>query len=101
MPGVRFALRLTPRGGRDGIDGVGADGALLVRVRAAPIEGAANAALRHLLAKAFGVPIEAVTLAAGAAGRRKRVRLVGRSAADLRGHWPGLAAVDVPDPRAG
>ena len=52
---VRFAVRLTPRGGRDAIDGVGDDGVLRVRVAAPPVEGAANEALCRLLAQALGV----------------------------------------------
>ncbi|MFI5254198.1 MAG: DUF167 domain-containing protein [Candidatus Limnocylindrales bacterium] len=101
MPAVRFAVRLTPRGGADGIDGVDADGALLVRVRAAPVDGAANEALRRLLAKALGVPTGAVTLAAGAAGRRKRIEVADRGAADLRERWPSLAVVDAQDRATG
>ncbi len=70
-------------------------------MRAAPVDGAANEALRRLLAKALDVPAGAVTLVAGAAGRRKRIEVAGRAAADLRARWPGLAAVDAPRPRAG
>jgi len=72
-----------------------------VRVRAAPVDGAANAALRRLLAATCDVPLDAVTLVSGAAGRRKWVRVDGRAAADLRRRWPGLAAVDAPGARAG
>ena len=53
--GVALAVRLTPKGGRDAIDGmqVLADGrsALMVRVRAAPANGEANTALIRLVAK--------------------------------------------------
>ena len=52
-------MRLTPKGGRDAIDGIEqlADGraVLKVRVRAAASEGEANAALVKLVAKALGV----------------------------------------------
>jgi len=52
---VVVIVRLTPRGGRDAIDGVAqlADGrsVLKVRVRAAASEGEANAALMKLIAK--------------------------------------------------
>ena len=51
--GVTLTIRLTPKGGRDAIDGVEvmSDGraVLKVRVRAAPSEGEANAALIRLI----------------------------------------------------
>lgn len=83
--GLRLTVRLTPRGGRDAIDGVEtlADGRLVlkVRVRAAPSEGEANAALTALLAREFDLPRSAVTLVAGATARLKTVALVGAPAA--------------------
>jgi uncharacterized protein YggU (UPF0235/DUF167 family) len=79
--GVALAVRLTPKGGRDAIDGIEllADGrsVLKVRVRVAPSEGEANAALVRLLAKAVGVPPRDVTLAAGATARVKRLTISG------------------------
>ena len=81
--GVALAVRLTPKGGRDGIDGIEllADGrsVLKVRVRAAPSEGEANAALVRLVAKAVGVPPRDVALAAGATARIKRLTISGDS----------------------
>jgi uncharacterized protein YggU (UPF0235/DUF167 family) len=57
--GLRISVRLTPKGGRDALDGVTAlsDGREVVkaRVRAVPEDGAANAALLALLAKTLGV----------------------------------------------
>lgn len=79
--GVTLTVRLTPKGGRDAIDGVEelADGraALGARVRAVPAEGEANAALIRLIAKAMGVPPRDVSLAAGATGRLKRLAISG------------------------
>ena len=76
-----LAVRLTPKGGRDAIDGIDrlADGSVVlkVRVRAAPSEGKANAALTRLLAKAVGVPPRDVNLVAGAGGRIKRLAISG------------------------
>jgi uncharacterized protein (TIGR00251 family) len=79
--GVLLAVRLTPKGGRDAIDGIErlADerSVLKVRVAAPPSEGEANAALVRLLAKAVGVPPRDVALAAGATARIKRLSVSG------------------------
>lgn len=85
--GLLLAIRLTPRGGRDGLDGIEtlADGCqvLRMRVRAPPSEGEANAALVACLAKLFELPRSRITLVAGASARRKRVMLSGDGAALL------------------
>jgi uncharacterized protein YggU (UPF0235/DUF167 family) len=76
-----LSVRLTPKGGRDAIDGIEvlSDGRpiLKVRVRAAPSEGEANTALCRLIAKAVGVPPRDVSLAAGATARIKRLIIGG------------------------
>lgn len=81
--GLRLTVRLTPRGGRDAIDGIEtlADGRLVlkIRVRAAPSEGQANAALVALLARELALPRSAVTLVAGATARLKTVALTGEA----------------------
>lgn len=78
---VVLTVRLTPKGGKDGIDGIAtlAEGSVVlkVRVRAAPSEGEANAALCRLIAKALGVPPRDVTLLAGATARIKRLSISG------------------------
>ena len=84
---MRLAVRLTPRGGRDAIDGwaSGPDGRpfLKARVAAPPVEGEANAALTALLAKSLGVSKSSVRIAAGQTGRLKSVELEGVTEADL------------------
>jgi len=76
-----LAVRLTPRGGRDAIDGIEtlADGrsVLKARVRVAPSQGEANDALIRLIAKVLGVPPRDVALAAGASARVKRLTIAG------------------------
>jgi uncharacterized protein YggU (UPF0235/DUF167 family) len=74
---VRLAVRLTPRGGIDRIEAFDPGGALRVRVRAAPAEGAANEALLRLLADVLGVPKDSVRLVAGARARQKVVEVEG------------------------
>ena len=79
--GIAVVVRLTPRGGRDSIEGIDtlADGnvVLKARVRAVPSEGEANAALCRLLAKALGVPPSRVDIVGGATSRLKRVKVMG------------------------
>jgi uncharacterized protein len=71
-----MAVRVVPRGGRTGIAGVRGD-ALLIRLAAAPVDGAANDALIHFLAEIFHLPTRDVTLVAGHRSRTKRVTLSG------------------------
>jgi uncharacterized protein YggU (UPF0235/DUF167 family) len=79
--GVTLWLRLTPKGGRDALEGEEtlSDGraVLKARVRAAPEGGKANAALIALLAEALGAPKGAVTLCAGETSRVKKVFVAG------------------------
>lgn len=79
--GLIVTVRLTPKGGRDSIDGVEtlSDGqtVLKLRVRAAPFEGEANAALGRVLAKVLGVPPTRVEIVGGATSRIKRVKIAG------------------------
>ncbi len=81
--GLSLHVRLTPKGGRDAIDGIEtmSDGrsVLKARVRVAPSEGEANAALCKMIAKAAGVPARDVTIAAGATSRVKRLAIAGSS----------------------
>jgi len=74
--GVEIMVRVSPRATRAGL-GVERNGVLLVRLHAAPVEGAANQELMALLAKAAGVAKRDVTLASGEHSRQKRVRIAG------------------------
>lgn len=71
-----LSVRVTPRASKPGIT-VDADGTLKVRLRSPPVEGAANEELITVLARAFGLPRRAVTIAGGAHARTKRVVLEG------------------------
>jgi uncharacterized protein (TIGR00251 family) len=75
--GLLLQVRVVPRAGRSAIAGV-RDGALLVRLAAAPVDGAANAELIDVIAAAFAVPRRAVTLVSGERSRLKRVRIAGK-----------------------
>ena len=81
--GILIDVRVIPRAGRSGIAGI-RDDALVVRLNAPPVEGAANAELVEVMAKALGVPKRAVTIVSGERSRQKRVRVVGVSEGDIR-----------------
>lgn len=80
--GVVIDVRVIPRAGRSGIAGT-RDGALLVRLTAPPVEGAANAELIEVIAKALGVPKRNVAIVSGERARQKRVRVTGVSVAEV------------------
>jgi uncharacterized protein (TIGR00251 family) len=77
--GVTFAVRVIPRAGRTAITGVRGD-ALLVRLAAPPVDGAANDALIAFLARQFDRPKRDVAIVAGPASRDKRVAIRGLTA---------------------
>lgn len=85
---IRIVVRLTPKGGRDRIDGWmdAADGTRLLkaRVSAPPEDGKANAALIALLAKALDVPPSGIAIARGDTARVKHIVVHG-DGARLRG----------------
>lgn len=79
--GILVALRVTPRGGRDDIDGIEtlADGRSVVkmRVRAIAEGGEANRAVTEWLAKALGVSKRDISLKSGATSRLKQIAVHG------------------------
>ena len=85
---VSLQVRLTPKGGRDAVEGwsEGAGGVsyLKARVRAVPEDGKANAALIELLAEILSVPKSAVRIAAGRSARLKRIEIAGGAALAAR-----------------
>ena len=80
--GAGCTVRVTPRAGRTAIAGI-RDGQLVVKLAAAPVDGAANEALVAALADAFGLPRRAVAIAAGQRSRTKRVEFTGVTPATL------------------
>ncbi|MBP2484901.1 DUF167 domain-containing protein [Rhizobium leguminosarum] len=78
---LRLAVRLTPNGGRDAIDGIEADAEgeafLKARVTAVPEKGKANKALILLIAKSLRIPKSSVSLVSGETARKKILRIDG------------------------
>jgi uncharacterized protein len=76
----RLRIYVRPRASQTRV--VGRHGAVLkVQVRAAPVDGAANAAVIDLLAQAFGIPSRAVRIVSGRTGREKIVEIQTRDPA--------------------
>lgn len=77
--GARLDVRLTPKGGRDRIDGLGrlSDGraVVLARVSAPPEKGAANKALERLVADWLDIPPSRVAISAGDTARLKTLAI--------------------------
>ncbi len=69
-------VRVTPRAGRTGLGGRRGD-ALLIRLAAAPVDGAANDALVAFLSKLLDVPKRDLTIVSGERGRDKRIAIAG------------------------
>lgn len=87
--GFVLSVRATPKAAKDEIAGV-RNGALLVKVTAAPDKGKANAAVIGLLAKTIGVPKSAFELVSGETDRNKLLRLASHGEqvqSWLRGFW--------------
>jgi uncharacterized protein len=80
-PAFRFVVRLTPKGGRNAVEGwaPGSDGKpyLKARVSAPPEDGKANEALVQLLAKTLDVGKTKVRIVAGMTSRMKIVEVAG------------------------
>ena len=79
--GISVALRVTPRGGRDGIDGIEtlANGRTVVKVRVRTIAegGEANRAVIALLSEALGVARGKVRILSGPTSRLKQIAVDG------------------------
>jgi len=80
---VTFEVRVAPRASRNRVIGI-QDGALKVALTAPPVDGAANEALRKLLAKALGVAKSEVEILRGDRSRIKLLRVQGVRASDVR-----------------
>jgi hypothetical protein len=79
---VTITVRVVPRASKSEIVGMH-DGCIKVRLAAPPVDGAANAELGKVLAKAFGVSKSGVEILSGETSKTKRVRIIGASDATI------------------
>lgn len=101
MSDVVLSVRVTPRSGRTEVTGVDDDGILRIRVSAAPVDGAANAAAARIVAAELHVPPSSVEVVSGASSRHKRLRIHGADPARVLERWPGVALGGGQHPRGG
>ncbi|WP_298726609.1 DUF167 family protein [uncultured Ferrovibrio sp.] len=97
--GLRLFVRLTPKSGRDAVEGLKptADGGaeLAAKVTAVPEKGKANAALIKLLSKALKLPGGRFEIVAGETDRHKQILIHGDPAALEAALRPWLATLDM------
>lgn len=97
--GLRLFIRLTPKSGRDAIEGLKptADGSLelAAKVTAVPEKGKANAALIGLLSKSLKLPGGRFQILAGETDRHKQILIQGEPAALEAILQPWLAALNT------
>jgi uncharacterized protein (TIGR00251 family) len=79
--GIILTVKVIPRAAKTCIAGMG-DNALRIRIKAPPVDNAANEALCDFLAAALGVRRGAVNILSGAASRTKRVHIAGIGQSD-------------------
>ena len=103
VQGVSIAVRVTPRGGQDRIDGIEtlANGRSVVKIRVRAIAegGEANRAVSDLLARELGVRKSAVRLQAGVTSRLKQIAVDGdpRALGERLRHLVTAAAIGNQD----
>ena len=83
MTETTLDIRVIPRARKTEVAGE-RDGALLVRLAAPPVEGAANDALIAFLSAALRLPRRDIRIVSGEHSRRKRVAIAGMTPAQVR-----------------
>ena len=91
MESATIHVRVVPRAGRTALAGRRGD-ALLVRLAAAPVEGAANEALIEFLAEVFDCRRSDISITSGQKSRDKRVRIAGMTQDELARQMTRLTA---------
>ncbi len=77
-----LSVRVIPRASTSAIAGRRGD-AILIRLSAPPVEGAANEALIALLSRTLAVPRRSISIVSGQKSRDKRVAIDGLSDAEV------------------
>ena len=81
-----LSVRVIPRAAKNAVVGKRGD-ALLIRLAAPPVEGAANEALVAFLAELFERPQRDIAILSGHKSRDKRVEIQGLTQEMVNGKW--------------
>jgi uncharacterized protein (TIGR00251 family) len=81
--GVVIDVKVIPRAGRSRLAGT-RDQAILIRLSAAPVDGAANTELIDFLARLLEIPKRQIAIVSGEKSRTKRLRVTGVTAETVR-----------------
>lgn len=88
---TRLSVRIVPRASRDVVVGMRA-GALLVRVTAPPVDGAANEALIRVVARRLRVAKGAVRIVSGLTSKAKVLQVDGLTEAEIQRRLSAIAS---------
>ena len=80
--GLIFKVRVLPKSSKSEIIGE-SSGALKIKLKSPPVDGAANRELIKVLAKHFGVAKSAIEILSGQTSKIKQIKINGITAANL------------------
>lgn len=89
---TRFKVRVIPGAAREEFAGLRGS-AVVVRLTAPPVEGAANKELVDMLSETLAVPARDISIVSGQRSRNKTIRVAGLSAAEVKQHLQEAGAL--------
>lgn len=72
---MKVSIRVLPKSSLNSLSPAGPDGVYKAKLTAAPVDGAANAALIKLLSKSFGLPKSKIKIIRGLKSKNKIVEI--------------------------
>jgi uncharacterized protein (TIGR00251 family) len=85
---ITFTVRVIPRSSKTEIVGEH-DGALKIKLKSPPVDGAANDELVRFLSKLLSVPKTNIEIVSGETSRTKRIRVSGITSAQIAAIFAG------------
>jgi uncharacterized protein (TIGR00251 family) len=79
---ITFNIRVIPRSAKTEVAGEH-DGTLKIKLKAPPVDGAANEELVRFLSKSLNIPRSNIEITSGQTSRTKRIQMIGLSAEEF------------------